>query len=184
MYVCEYDTNGAVEVRKSEQGEPEEVAVYSGNIAVLLFIRGQAFPRQIMSRRAVFHAGQSTGNSISYLSKVYAQNSSRNDYGGLKEEGLKGTALLHDSFIETLQRRKAFQPAPVTRGGYDEKALFKHLPADKFTEAIIFAGSEAYAFTLRLGRRNIGRAVRHQLTQHLLQFILARKQLRELKNTK
>ncbi|MGX5087180.1 hypothetical protein [Enterobacter sp. UPMP2052] len=113
-YVCEmFDTNGAVEV-KNEQGEPEKVAIYSGEqggiviypwserFALANHVEGLAYE--------MFPADKATEMAVAiYRSMIDISSVTGID---MSEEGLKGMALLHDSFIETL-KTEGIPAAPV-----------------------------------------------------------------------
>lgn len=114
VYVCEMlDTHGAVEV-KNEQGDPEEVAIYSGEqggiviypwserFALANHVEGLAYE--------MFPANKATEMAAAiYRSMIDISPVTGID---MSEEGLKGMALLHDSFIETL-KTEGIPAAPV-----------------------------------------------------------------------
>lgn len=114
VYVCEmFDTHGAVEV-KNEQGEPEDVAIYSGEqggiviypwserFALANHVEGLAYE--------MFPANKATEMAAAiYRSMIDISSVTGID---MSEEGLKGMALLHDSFIETL-KTEGIPAAPV-----------------------------------------------------------------------
>lgn len=114
VYVCEmFDTHGAVEV-KNEQGEPEDVAIYSGEqggiviypwserFALANHVEGLAYE--------MFPANKAPEMAAAiYRSMVDISPVTGID---MSEEGLKGMALLHDSFIETL-KTEGIPAAPV-----------------------------------------------------------------------
>ncbi|WP_288887105.1 hypothetical protein [uncultured Citrobacter sp.] len=115
VYVCEmFDTNGAVEV-KNEQGEPENVAIYSGDqggiviypwserFALANHVEGLAYE--------MFPANKATEMAAAiYRSMIDISSVTGID---MSEEGLKGMVLLHDSFIETL-KTEGIPAAPVS----------------------------------------------------------------------
>ncbi|MGN5573874.1 hypothetical protein [Enterobacter sp. Lyrl_3] len=114
VYICEmFDTHGAVEV-KNEQGEPEDVAIYSGEqggiviypwserFALASHVEGLAYE--------MFPANKATEMAMAiYRSMIDISSVTGID---MSEEGLKGMALLHDSFIETL-KTEGIPAAPV-----------------------------------------------------------------------
>jgi hypothetical protein len=118
VYVCEmFDTNGSVEL-KNEQGDLEEVSVYSGEhggiviypwserFALANHVEGLAyemFPENKAAEMA----------SAIYRSMLVISSATGVD---MSEEGLKGMALLHDSFIETL-KTEGIPAAPVLHWG-------------------------------------------------------------------
>ncbi|EHE7040637.1 hypothetical protein J0Q64_004820 [Salmonella enterica subsp. enterica serovar Newport] len=114
VFVCEMlDTNGTVEV-KNEQGEPEEVAVYSGDHGGIVIypwserfslanhVEGLAY-EMFPANKAPEMAAAIYRNMID-ISPVTGID--------MSEEGLKGMSLLHDSFIETL-KTEGIPAAPV-----------------------------------------------------------------------
>lgn len=114
VYVCEmFDTNGAVEV-KNERGEPEEVAIYSGEqggiviypwserFALANHVEGLAY--EMFPANKAPEMATAIYRSMIDISPVTGIDMSR--------EGLKGMALLHDSFIETL-KTEGIPAAPV-----------------------------------------------------------------------
>lgn len=114
VYVCEmFDTHGAVEVT-NEQGEPEDVAIYSGEqggiviypwserFALANHVEGLAYE--------MFPANKATEMAAAiYRSMIDISPVTGID---MSEDGLKGMALLHDSFIETL-KTEGIPAAPV-----------------------------------------------------------------------
>lgn len=114
VFVCEmFDTNGTVEV-KNEREYLEEVAVYSGDhggiviypwserFALANHIEGLAY-EMFPANKAPEMA------SVIYRSMIDISPVTGID---MSEEGLKGMALLHDSFIETL-KTEGIPVAPV-----------------------------------------------------------------------
>jgi len=114
VYVCEmFDINGAVEV-KNEQGEPEEVAIYSGEqggiviypwserFALANHVEGLAY--EMLPANKATEMAAAIYRSMIDISSVTGID--------MSEEGLKGMALLHDSFIETL-KTEGIPAAPV-----------------------------------------------------------------------
>ncbi|WP_316391086.1 hypothetical protein [Citrobacter farmeri] len=105
VFVCEmFDTNGTVEV-KNEQGDLEEVAVYSGEhggiviypwserFALANHVEGLAYEMfPVIKAHEMASAIYRSMIDISPVTGI-----------DMSEEGLKGMALLHDSFIETLK---------------------------------------------------------------------------------
>ncbi|MFJ5982364.1 hypothetical protein ACIQCX_15750 [Enterobacter cancerogenus] len=114
VYVCEmFDTNGAVDV-KNEKGERVEVAIYSGErdgiviypwserFALANHVEGLAYE--------IFPADKATEMAVAiYRSMLEISAATGVD---MSEEGLKGMALLHDSFIDTL-KTEGIPAAPV-----------------------------------------------------------------------
>lgn len=114
VYVCEmFDTNGAVDV-KNEKGERVEVAIYSGErdgiviypwserFALANHVEGLAYE--------IFPADKATEMAVAiYRSMIDISSVTGID---MSEEGLKGMAILHDSFIETL-KTEGIPAAPV-----------------------------------------------------------------------
>ncbi|MGU7276051.1 hypothetical protein ACV2IM_07565 [Salmonella enterica subsp. enterica serovar Morehead] len=114
VFVCEMlDTNGTVEV-KNEQGEPEEVAVYSGDHGGIVIypwserfslanhVEGLAY--EMFPANKAPEMAAAIYRSMIDISPVTGIN--------MSEEGLKGMSLLHDSFIETL-KTEGIPAAPV-----------------------------------------------------------------------
>ncbi len=114
VYVCEmFDTNGAVEV-KNEQGDPESVAVYSGEhggIVIYPWSERFALANHVEGLACeMFPANKATEMAMAiYRSMIDISPVTGID---MSEEGLKGMALLHDSFIETL-KTEGIPAAPV-----------------------------------------------------------------------
>ena len=105
VFVCEmFDTNGTVEV-KNERGDPEEAAVYRGEhggiviypwserFALANHIEGLAY--EMFPANKAPEMAAAIYRSMIDISLVTGID--------MSEEGLKGMALLHDSFIETLK---------------------------------------------------------------------------------
>ncbi|WP_102602379.1 hypothetical protein [Citrobacter freundii complex sp. CFNIH2] len=105
VFICEmFDTNGSVEV-KNEQGEPEEVTVYTGEqggiviypwserFALANHIEGLAY--EMFPANKAPEMAAAIYRSMIDISPVTGID--------MSEGGLKGMALLHDSFIETLK---------------------------------------------------------------------------------
>lgn len=114
VYVCEmFDTNGAVEV-KNEQGEPEKVAIYSGEqggIVIFPWSERFALANHVEGLAyEMFPANKATEMAVAiYRSMIDISSVTGID---MSEEGLKGMALFHDSFIETL-KTEGIPAAPV-----------------------------------------------------------------------
>ncbi|EAA3232496.1 hypothetical protein E1K98_23185 [Salmonella enterica subsp. enterica serovar Fluntern] len=114
VYVCEMlDINGAVEV-KNEQGEPEEVAVYSGEhggIVIYPWSERFSLANHVEGLAYEMFPVNKAPEIASAIYRSMLEISSETGIG-MSEEGLKGLALLHDSFIETL-KTEGIPAAPV-----------------------------------------------------------------------
>lgn len=105
VFVCEmFDTNGSVEV-KNEQGEPEEVAVYTGEhggIVICPWSERFALANHIEGLAYEMFPADSAPKMASAIYRSMIDVSSVTGID-MSERGLKGMALLHDGFIETLK---------------------------------------------------------------------------------
>lgn len=105
VFVCEmFDSNGSVEV-KNEQGEPEEVAVYTGEhggIVIYPWSERFALANHI---EGLAYEMFPADNAPKMASAIYRSMIDVSSVTGIdmSERGLKGMALLHDGFIETLK---------------------------------------------------------------------------------
>lgn len=105
VYVCEmFDTNGVAEV-KNEQGEPEDVAIYNGEQGgIVIYPWSERFALASHVEGLAYEMFP-TIKSPEMASAIYRSMIDISPVTGIdmSEEGLKGMALLHDSFIETLK---------------------------------------------------------------------------------
>lgn len=105
VYVCEmFDTNGTVEI-KNEQGESENVAVYTGEhggIVIYPWSERFALANHI---EGLSYEMFPANKAPEMASAIYRNMIEVNPVTGvdMSEQGLEGMALLHDSFIETLK---------------------------------------------------------------------------------
>lgn len=114
VYVCEMlDTNGTVEV-KNEQGEPEEVAVYSGDHGgIVIYPWSERFSLANHVEGLAYEMFPAN-KAPEMAAAIYRSMIDISPVTGIdmSEEGLKGISLLHDSFIETL-KTECIPAAPV-----------------------------------------------------------------------
>ncbi|EHZ2877274.1 hypothetical protein K5N94_001812 [Salmonella enterica] len=114
VYVCEMlDTNGTVEV-KNEQGEPEEVAVYSGDHGgIVIYPWSERFSLANHVEGLAYEMFPAN-KAPEMAAAIYRSMIDISPVTGIDmfEEGLKGMSLLHDSFIETL-KTECIPAAPV-----------------------------------------------------------------------
>ncbi|EAM2835750.1 hypothetical protein KVI39_005252 [Salmonella enterica] len=114
VYVCEMlDTNGTVEV-KNEQGEPEEVAVYSGDHGgIVIYPWSERFSLANHVEGLAYEMFPAN-KAPEMAAAIYRSMIDISPVTGIdmSEEGLKGMSLLHDSFIETL-KTECIPAAPV-----------------------------------------------------------------------
>ncbi|EAQ2086554.1 hypothetical protein E2Y19_24960 [Salmonella enterica] len=114
VYVCEMlDTNGTVEV-KNEQGEPEEVAVYSGDHGgIVIYPWSERFSLANHVEGLAYEMFPAN-KAPEMAAAIYRSMIDISPVTGIdmSEEGLKGMSLLHDSFIETL-KTEGIPAAPV-----------------------------------------------------------------------
>lgn len=105
VFVCEmFDTNGTVKV-KNEQGDLEEVAVYigkHGGIAIYPWSERFALANHV---EGLAYEMFPENKAPEMASAIYRSMIDISPVTGIdmSEEGHKGMALLHDSFIETLK---------------------------------------------------------------------------------
>lgn len=114
VFVCEMlDTNGTVEV-KNEQGEPEEVAVYSGEHGgIVIYPWSERFSLANHIEGLAYEMFPAN-KAPEMAAAIYRSMIDISPVTGIdmSEEGLKGMSLLHDSFIETL-KTEGVPVAPV-----------------------------------------------------------------------
>ncbi|ATI87267.1 hypothetical protein QWQ33_004173 [Salmonella enterica] len=114
VFVCEMlDTNGTVEV-KNEQGEPEEVAVYSGEHGgIVIYPWSERFSLANHIEGLAYEMFPAN-KAPEMAAAIYRSMIDISPVTGIdmSEEGLKGMSLLHDSFIETL-KTEGVPAAPV-----------------------------------------------------------------------
>ncbi|EAY7358224.1 hypothetical protein QV97_15880 [Salmonella enterica subsp. enterica serovar Sandiego] len=114
VFVCEMlDTNGTVEV-KNEQGEPEEVAVYSGeHSGIVIYPWSERFSLANHIEGLAYEMFPAN-KAPEMAAAIYRSMIDISPVTGIdmSEEGLKGMSLLHDSFIETL-KTEGVPAAPV-----------------------------------------------------------------------
>lgn len=114
VFVCEMlDTNGTVEV-KNEQGEPEEVAVYSGDHGgIVIYPWSERFSLANHVEGLAYEMFPAN-KAPEMAAAIYRSMIDISPVTGIdmSEEGLKGMSLLHDSFIETL-KTEGIPAAPV-----------------------------------------------------------------------
>ncbi|ELD6287973.1 hypothetical protein QQB71_004394 [Salmonella enterica] len=114
VFVCEMlDTNGTVEV-KNEQGEPEEVAVYSGEHGgIVIYPWSERFSLANHIEGLAYEMFPAN-KAPEMAAAIYRSMIDISPVTGIdmSEEGLKGMSLLHDSFIETL-KTEGIPAAPV-----------------------------------------------------------------------
>lgn len=114
VFVCEmFDTNGTVEV-KNEQREPEDVAIYSGEHGgIVIYPWSERFALASHVEGLAYEMFP-TIKAPEMASAIYRSMIDISPVTGIdmSEEGLKGMALLHDSFIETL-RTEGIPAAPM-----------------------------------------------------------------------
>lgn len=114
VFVCEmFDTNGTVEV-KNEQGDLEEVAIYSGDHGgIVIYPWSERFALENHIEGLAYEMFPEN-KAPEMASAIYRSMIDISPVTGIdmSEEGLKGMALLHDSFIETL-RTEGIPAAPV-----------------------------------------------------------------------
>lgn len=114
VFVCEmFDTNGTIDV-KNEQGESEEVTVYTGEqggIVIYPWSERFALANNI---EGLAYEMFPANKAPEMASAIYRSMIDISPVTGIdmSEEGLKGMALLHDSFIETL-KTEGIPAAPV-----------------------------------------------------------------------
>ncbi|EGY4503073.1 hypothetical protein MX201_003123 [Salmonella enterica] len=107
------DTNGTVEV-KNEQGEPEEVAVYSGDHGgIVIYPWSERFSLANHVEGLAYEMFPAN-KAPEMAAAIYRSMIDISPVTGIdmSEEGLKGMSLLHDSFIETL-KTEGIPAAPV-----------------------------------------------------------------------
>ncbi|EAX8686999.1 hypothetical protein AH433_05285 [Salmonella enterica] len=114
VFVCEMlDTNGTVEV-KNEQGEPEEVAVYSGEHGgIVIYPWSERFSLANHIEGLAYEMFPAN-KAPEMAAAIYRSMIDISPVTGIdmSEEGLKGMSLLHDSFIEML-KTEGIPAAPV-----------------------------------------------------------------------
>ncbi|EKP2118940.1 hypothetical protein OFY73_004285 [Salmonella enterica] len=114
VFVCEMlDTNGTVEV-KNEQGESEEVAVYSGEHGgIVIYPWSERFSLANHVEGLAYEMFPAN-KAPEMAAAIYRSMIDISPVTGIdmSEEGLKGMSLLHDSFIETL-KTEGIPAAPV-----------------------------------------------------------------------
>ncbi|EJK6211742.1 hypothetical protein MX582_004436 [Salmonella enterica] len=114
VFVCEMlDTNGTVEV-KNEQGEPEEVALYSGDHGgIVIYPWSERFSLANHVEGLAYEMFPAN-KAPEMAAAIYRSMIDISPVTGIdmSEEGLKGMSLLHDSFIETL-KTEGIPAAPV-----------------------------------------------------------------------
>lgn len=114
VYVGEmFDTNGVVEVN-NEQGMPEETTFYigeQGGIVIYPWSERFALANNV---EGLAHEIFPADKACVMASAIYLNMIDINPVTGpdMSEQGLKGMALLHDSFIETL-KTEGIPAAPV-----------------------------------------------------------------------
>lgn len=114
VFVCQmFDTNGTIDV-KNEQGESEEVTVYTGEqggIVIYPWSERFALANHI---EGLAYEMFPANKAPEMASAIYRSMIDISPVTGIdmSEEGLKGMALLHDSFIETL-KTEGIPAAPV-----------------------------------------------------------------------
>ncbi|ENC9770697.1 hypothetical protein MMK47_001859 [Citrobacter koseri] len=114
VFVCEmFDTNGSVEV-KNEQGEPEEVTVYTGEHGgIVIYPWSERFALAHHVEGLAYEVFP-TEKAAEMAMAIYRSMLEHDPVTGFRMsvQGLKGMALLHDGFIETLQT-EGIPAAPV-----------------------------------------------------------------------
>lgn len=114
VYVCEmFDTHGSAEV-KNKKGEPEEATFYIGEHGgIVIYPCSERFALA-NNVESLAHEMFPADEAHKMASAIYRSMIDISPVTGvdMSEEGLKGMALLHDSFIEML-KTEGVPAAPV-----------------------------------------------------------------------